>query len=98
MSKVPLHGASSTGAWETVEAAHPRTTRLTVPGGWVYYLEPSHREPCALFVPHPPGLACTCPKCRTEEAGEPHECPLRRTLCECGATCTEGCRLEADQS
>lgn len=27
--------------------------RLRVPGGWIYYIRPQYREPCAVFVPDP---------------------------------------------
>lgn len=33
----------------------PRITtyRMQVPGGWIYFLDPSHREPSTVFVPDP---------------------------------------------
>ena len=36
--------------------------------GWVYYVEPSHREPTALFVPEPEGMVIKCSKCHVEPA------------------------------
>lgn len=30
-----------------------QTYRMAVPGGWVYYLRESYREPCAVYVPDP---------------------------------------------
>ncbi len=33
---------------------YPTVHRIEVPGGWIYYIEPSHREPLAVFVPTPP--------------------------------------------
>lgn len=95
MSRGPSGGVPDKGAWELVESGHPRTTRLPVPGGWVYYVEPSHREPTALFVPEPEGMVIKCSKCRVEPALEVHECPLRKTLCTCGVDCSHACRAEA---
>lgn len=99
MARGPSGGVPDKGAWEKVESGHPQTTRLAVPGGWVYYLEPMYREPAAVFVPEPPGHTLNCPKCNNEPALEAHCCPLRpQNLCTCGASCSGMCRLEGEQS
>lgn len=85
------------GGWEDIDI-NPRVIRLPVPGGWIYYVEPSHREPVGMFVPEPVGFRLNCPKCNEEEALEPHECPLKGSVCTCGQACTEHCRQENQAS
>ena len=97
MSKVVDTSPDAKGQWEDVDI-NPRATRIGVPGGWIYYIEPSHREPCAVFVPEPVGYRLNCQRCNAEAALDPHQCPLKGTVCTCGVSCSEHCRLENDQS
>lgn len=99
MSRGPSGGVPDKGLWEKVEPAYPTTFRMPVPGGWIYYVQPDHREPVGMFVPEPPEVrALNCPKCHNERALDVHECPLKGTQCTCGVSCSGMCRLEKDQS